>query len=261
MSCKGKVALVTGSASGIGKAIAIKLAQEGATVVVSDINEEAGKKVAEDLGEPAVFMKLNVCEEQEWNTVVDAIITKFGSWDILINNAGVGHPSNLEEVKMDDWMKTYKLLCVAPMVGCSLALKKMKEKGGSIVNIASLSAVTGFYMVADYGAAKAAISNATMSVAAHCTTMKYPIRCNAVQPAFCATPLVTDMLPKEMTALKESNPNLPEGYGATPHVMDPKYLLDPSEVANVTVFLASDAASGVNGSLYTLDKGWHATIY
>eukprot|EP01006_Ploeotia_vitrea_P043419 TRINITY_DN66726_c8_g1_i1.p1 TRINITY_DN66726_c8_g1~~TRINITY_DN66726_c8_g1_i1.p1 ORF type:complete len:261 (+),score=38.76 TRINITY_DN66726_c8_g1_i1:80-862(+) len=260
MSCKGKVALVTGAGSGIGKAIAIKLAEEGATVVVSDINKEAGTQVATEIGEPAIFMQLNVCSESEWNAVVDAIMEKFGAWHILINNAGTSHPSFLEDVKMSDWMETYKLITVAPMYGCSLALRKMKEHGGSIVNISSMSAEAGFYMTADNGAAKAAISNATMSVAAHCVTMKYPIRCNAVQPLFVVTPLAQKQLPAEMKAMKEKH-NLNEEFAKAPQMFDKKFLLDPEEVANVTCFLASDAASGVNGSLYTLDKGWRATIF
>ena len=243
-----KTALITGAARGIGAAIAEAFANEGAEVILTDIDESVGQKTAQALG--ARFEPLDVSQEDQWLQISN----KFPKLDILVNNAGitgfesgemVHDPAN---VSLDAWRAVHAVNLDGTLLGCRYAINAMKDAAkGSIINISSRSGLVGIPGAAAYASSKAAIINHTRSVALYCAQQGWQIRCNAIAPAAILTeiwePMLGDGPDREarMASLVADTPL--------------KRFGDPSEVAAVAVMLASDEAAYMTGETLTLDGG------
>lgn len=246
---KNKVAIITGSASGIGKETAILFAKEGAKVTVSDINEEAGQKVAEEIkknGGEAIFVKANTASADDNQKLVKETVQAFGGLHIAVNNAGVGSAfSKLADVKTEDWNRVIDINLSGVFYGMKYQIPEMiKANGGSIVNVASILGQVAFEGSAAYVASKHGVIGLTKAGALDHAMDN--IRVNAIGPGFVYTGLVN-----EETMGKEGIQDLEQK-----HAMH--RLGESREVAALCLFLASDAASFVTGSYYPVDGGYLA---
>lgn len=244
----GKTALITGAAQGIGAAIAKAFINEGANVILTDINDDLGLKTASDIG--AQYRRLNVTQEADW----DAIARETPQLDILVNNAGITGFENGPAAhdpamaSLDEWRRVHRTNLDGTFLGCRYAINAMKERGvGSIINIASRSGLVGIPGAAAYASSKAAILNHTRSVTLYCAQQGWAIRCNAIAPAAILTPIWEPMLGQGQ-AREETMAKL---VAATPL----KRFGQPKEVAALAVMLASDEATYMTGETLTLDGG------
>ncbi|MFD2597415.1 SDR family NAD(P)-dependent oxidoreductase [Sphingobacterium corticis] len=243
-----KVAIVTGAGSGIGQAIAELFASNGAKVVVSDINEENGKRVVDKIksaGGDAIFVKADSSSAEDNEKLVATTVEHFGRLDIACNNAGIGGPAQLTgEYDIDGWNKVINVNLNGVFYGCRYQLAQMaKNGGGNIVNIASVHGTVAAPMSSAYTATKHAVVGLTKNIAAEYA--KQNIRCNAVGPGYILTPLLEDNLTQEMQdAIAAKAPA--------------NRLGTPEEVANLVLFLSSDQASFITGSYYIADGGYTA---
>jgi 3(or 17)beta-hydroxysteroid dehydrogenase len=242
----GKIALVTGAASGIGLATAKRFASHGATVVLADVNCAAAE--AEAAVSPSMHaVQLDVTDDANWTAVVDGIVRRFGRIDAVVNNAGVGSMHDIETCSNDEWHRTMAVNVDGVFFGCRHAVRAMKAHGGSIVNISSVSGIVGGRNLVAYNASKGAVRLLSKSVALHCAHKRYGIRCNSVHPTFVETPMVEAMLQstrdpeRTRTVLADS---IPLGR-----------LGKPEEVADMLVYLVSDESQFVTGAEFVIDGG------
>lgn len=251
---EGKIALITGAAQGIGKATAIILAREGAQVIVSDINDLEGNKVAKEIGNGTRYIHLDVQEENQWKDAMKAILELYGKLNILVNNAGVtgfqeGFGSqDPENASLSSWRKVHAVNSDGVFLGCKYAIQTMKQfEGGAIVNISSRSGLVGIPGAAAYAASKASVRNHTKTVALYCCQQGYKIRCNSVHPAAILTPMWEPMLgngPERDARMAEIAKDIP---------MQKMGLAE--DVANAILFLASDESNYITGIELTVDGG------
>jgi NAD(P)-dependent dehydrogenase (short-subunit alcohol dehydrogenase family) len=249
-----KVALITGSAQGIGAAIAKAFVNEGAFVVVSDLCDAVGAELARSLGPSAVYCHLDVRCEADWIELIDSIIQKWGRLDVLVNNAGITGFENPEaahdpeNVTLQDWHSILATNLDGTFLGCKHAIRAMRPHHcGSIINISSRSGIVGIPGAAAYAASKAAVRNHTKSVALHCAEQGLNIRCNSIHPAAILTAMWDRVLgvdeQREQRALNTVK-NIPlKRFGRV------------EEVAAIAVLLASDEAEFMTGSEVTIDGG------
>ncbi|MDP9960743.1 glucose 1-dehydrogenase [Chryseobacterium lathyri] len=241
---KGKVAIITGAASGMGAAHAVAFVAEGAKVVLTDINEEKGLEVAKSLGDhSALFVKHDVSSKEDWDKVIEATEKTFGPVDILVNNAGIDKPALLEEMPEALYRQVIEINQVSVFLGMKAVIPSMKKGStGSIVNISSIAGfVAAPYRLA-YSASKFAVRGMTKSAAVELA--KYNIRVNSVHPGLIDTPM-TSAVPKE----ELSKINIPLGRAA-----------DAKEVSSLVVYLASDESSYSTGSEFIIDGGITAQL-
>ncbi|MBP1932681.1 NAD(P)-dependent dehydrogenase (short-subunit alcohol dehydrogenase family) [Ammoniphilus resinae] len=250
MRVDGKVAVVTGSGSGIGEAIAKRLSKEGAIVAICDLDEANGNRVADEIlstGNQAAFFKLDVSKEQNMKETIDKVVEKFGKFDIMVNNAGIGKAGTVIEQTEADWDLMMNVNAKGAFFGCKYAVKKMLDLGtkGSIVNIASVAGMVGVFNRAGYCASKAAIAGLTKSVASDFA--EQGIRVNSISPGTIESPWIKKILsdnPEPEQARIQMQQRQPIGRMGT-----------PDEIANLAVFLASDEASFITGSNMVADGG------
>ncbi len=253
MRIKDKIAFITGSARGIGKAIAELFHREGAVVIVSDINQEDGGALVKSLGSKAEFLYLDVGNEENWKTIAAYLADKYGGIDILVNNAGITGflestgPWDAENADLNSWEEVHRVNATGVMLGCKYAIQLMKEKGGSIINISSRSGLVGIPSAVAYASSKAAVRNHTKSVALYCAEQAYKIRCNSVHPAAIMTPMWDAMLGEgiqRQQIIEEVEAGIPLGHFG-----------EPLDVAYGVLYLASDESKYVTGIELTIDGG------
>lgn len=250
----GKVALVTGAARGIGEAIAQAFLNEGASVYLSDINDDLGFNTAKKLGRSAQYVHLDVRSERDWHYVTQLIVSTYGAIDVVVNNAGITgfEDGDLvhdpENASLEAWRSVHETNLDGVFLGCKYAIKAMRPKRtGSIINISSRSGLVGIPGAAAYASSKAAIRNHTKSVALYCAEQGLQIRCNSVHPAAVLTPMWEPMLgngPDREARMAELVSDTPlRRFGM------------PEEVAALAVLLASDEATYITGSEFSIDGG------
>ncbi|TGN67947.1 SDR family oxidoreductase [Paracoccus liaowanqingii] len=247
-----KTALVTGGARGIGAAIARAFRDEGADVILTDIDGANGQAMADEMG--AIFVRLDVSTEADW----DAVAERFPAIDVLVNNAGItgfegpfdGAPPahDPENASLADWRAVHAVNNDGTFLGCRYAIRAMRAKGvGSIINISSRSGLVGIPMAAAYAASKAAIRNHTKSVALYCAGQGLAIRCNSIHPAAIMTPMWEPMLGDGL--------DRPDREAAMVADTPLRRFGDAAEVAALAVMLASDEVAYMTGAELTLDGG------
>lgn len=244
----GRTAIVTGAASGIGKATAQRLASEGANVVITDINDDAGKAVAAELtgqGYSAAFMHHDVTNEADWQRVIDDTVAAYSGLDILVNNAGMGDLLDIDAATLADWDRTIAIDQTSIFLGMKLASPHLKASGhGSVINISSIFGISGGFGTSPaYHAAKGAVRTLTKNVAL--LWAQQGVRVNSVHPGFIDTPIIsqTKGTPFEQVMLDMT----PMGR-----------LGKPDEIAAAVAYLASDDASFVTGCELAVDGGYLA---
>ena len=247
-----KTALITGGARGIGAAIARAFIDEGATVILTDIDVATGKATAQNIG--AIFARLNVSSEADW----DATAERFTTLDILVNNAGItgfegpfdsAPPAHdPENATLADWRAVHAVNNDGTFLGCRYAIRAMRTKGaGSIINISSRSGLVGIPMAAAYAASKAAIRNHTKSVALYCAGQGLAIRCNSIHPAAIMTPMWEPML--------GNGPDRADREAKMVADTPMRRFGEAAEGAALAVMLASDEAAYMTGAELTIDGG------
>ncbi|MGV6807569.1 MAG: glucose 1-dehydrogenase [bacterium] len=250
----GKVCLVTGGGNGIGEATAIRLAEEGAVVAVSDIQFEAASAVAQricDGGGTATAYHQDVTDKNQWLEIIEQIISESGQLDVLINNAGVSRIANIEEETLDDWRKVQSVNTESVFLGCQAAIAAMKEKGGAIINISSIMGLVGDQDETAYNASKGGVRLMTKSIALHCANKGYNIRVNSVHPGYIETPMMA-------AAVETMGAKAEEMIGRIMGNIPVKKLGNPVDIANGCLFLASDQSAYMTGSELVIDGGYTA---
>jgi len=189
----GKIAIVTGAGSGLGKTISKRFAEEGAQVVLTDIDLESATNVANAIGtQQAIALHQDVADEQRWDDIVAATIDAFGTPHVLVNNAGLVIPGTIEDCSLEQFRLQNSIMLEGVFLGCRAAVKAMKsnDQPSSIINLSSMAALQGYSPFVAYSAAKGGVRSMTKSVALHCKEQDYPIRCNSLHPAGIDTPMV-----------------------------------------------------------------------
>jgi len=245
----GKVAFVTGAGQGIGEAIALKLAQEGASVTIAEINADKGAKVAAAIlaaGHKALFIKTDITQENDISSAAEQTITQFGGLDIVVNNAGKNFYFDPAQMTSSEWDDSMGLDLKSAWMCAKYAIPSMvKAGGGSIINIASVHARMTAPGMFPYAAAKAGMVGMTRSMALDLG--KHNIRVNAVCPGWVRTELVDEWIARQ--------PDPVDALGAVQRVIALQRMAEPMEVANFVAFLASDEAQYFTGSELIIDGG------
>jgi 3-oxoacyl-[acyl-carrier protein] reductase len=249
MRMKDKVVLVTGGAAGIGKATALRFAEEGAKVIICDVNETVGQETCKQLGEGAAFYKVNVASREDVQKWIDDVVAKYGRMDVLVNNAGVLRDGQLIKFKegqlVDQMSETdFDLVISVNLKGvfnCTQAVAPVmaKQKSGVILNATSVVGLDGNFGQTNYVATKSGVIGMTKVWARELG--KFGIRVNAVAPGFIATEMVTAMPEKILDSMKARTP-----LGR---------LGEPRDIANAYLFLASEEASFITGETLRVDGG------
>jgi 3alpha(or 20beta)-hydroxysteroid dehydrogenase len=239
----GKVALISGAARGMGASHAQVLAAHGASVVIADLLEDEGRALAEKINaefndgtdrDVALFVHLDVTDYESWTAAVGAAVERFGTLDVLVNNAGIFTRGSVEDADVDEWRRTIEIDLTGNFLGMKAAVPAMKAAGGSIINISSIAGLVGFKNRAAYAAAKWGVQGLTKTSAMDLGP--YNIRVNSVHPGSVKTP---------MTA------GLKRGFGQIPLGRD----AETQEISDLIVFLASDESSFMTGANLAIDGG------
>lgn len=254
---QGLQALVTGAAQGLGLACAQRLAEEGATVVLTDLNEERGRAAAAALG--ATFLKQDVADEEHWQTLARHL--ESNGLHILVNNAGIegdiSAAKDPEHALLDDWNRIFAVNTAGVFLACKHMIPILAASGGgSIVNFSSVASLVPTPFLMAYGAAKAAVEHLTRSVALHCAERGYAVRCNSVHPGQIMTPMLEGLFARQGQALGTSAEavaaefvrSIPMGCYQEPH-----------DIANLVLFLASAESRYVTGQAIACDGGFTLT--
>jgi NAD(P)-dependent dehydrogenase (short-subunit alcohol dehydrogenase family) len=246
---QGKRCLVSGAARGIGLAVCERLIEEGAQVMMADVDAASGETQAQRLGEHAVFQPLDVTRDEQWDAALDAIERRWGGVDVLVNNAGIALMGDIESTTPEQWQRTLDVNLSAVMLGTRKAVARMKGQGGAIVNMASIEGLIGEPLALAYNAAKGGVRLFSKSAAIHCARAGYGIRINCVCPGF----IDTEMVRGAVGGLGEE---AAEQFHQTLMARVPMGRLGHArEIANAVLFAASDEASFMTGADLVVDGG------
>ncbi|MFC3418699.1 glucose 1-dehydrogenase [Salinicoccus hispanicus] len=238
---EGKVAVITGGAGGMGKVHAKLFVDEGAKVVIADLGASDGKKTADELGDQAVFIELDVTDESNWTKLIEETENKFGPINILVNNAGIVVSKSIEDTSLEDFRKTSMINQDGVFLGMKHVLSSMKKAdNGSIVNISSISGMVGSANTSAYIASKFAVRGLTKAAAVEFAP--HGIRVNSVHPGTIRTPMTEQEDVREM--VKELEQKIPL-----------KRMAEPQEISNLVLYLASDESSYSTGTEFVADGG------
>lgn len=242
----GKVALISGGASGIGEAHVRIFASEGAKVVTGDIQDDKGKAVVEAVkknGGEAVFVRLDVAKEEDWTNAVKTAVARFGKLTTLINNAGIYWPEGIEAETLEKWNKMIAVNQTGVWLGMKTAVPEMRKAGsGAIVNISSLYGIIGSPSSIAYHASKGAVR--IMSKVAALEYARQGIRVNSIHPGQIETPILAGLTPQQNEQIKAATPMGRMGK--------------PEEIAYGSLYLCSDEAAYTTGTELIIDGGWSA---
>lgn len=243
------VAIITGAGSGIGRAIAHRFSEEGASVLISDIDLAAVENVAAELSGPARAMCQDISDEAGWTEVVQAAIEAFGKLDILVNNAASAIEGTPESAAREDWRRILEVNVEGLYLGCRAVIPVMRVgDGGVIINIASTVAASAAPpQLAAYGASKAAVRQYTRTLARYCGVSGYKVRCNSINPGAINTPML------QASIARTSDPAL---YARKMAEKAPLGRIgEPKDIAHAALFLASDEANFITGAELNVDGG------
>jgi 3(or 17)beta-hydroxysteroid dehydrogenase len=246
----GKIALITGGASGIGRATARAFAAEGAWVAIADINTENGQAAAAELGPSGFFTPLDVTSETSWLDALAAVKARFGGLNVLVNGAGISPGDTIENASLEHWHKVHAICLDGVFLGCKHGVPLIHASGGgAIVNISSVAGLIGVPTLASYSSAKAGVRNLSKSIALHCAREGYAIRCNSIHPGSVNTPILKQVHGGviEERHIQRRERAVPMGR-----------IGQPEEIAKPILFLASDDASFITGAELVVDGGFTA---
>ena len=230
-----KVALISGGARGMGASHAKLLVAEGAKVVIADILDEEGTALAEELGDAARYVHLDVTSFDQWQAAVQTAVDQFGGLDVLVNNAGIANFGSIEDYSLEDWDKIIAINLTGVFYGTKAVIEPMKQRGsGSIINISSTAGLQGYEALPGYNAAKFGVRGLSKSTALDLG--KYNIRVNSVRPGVIRTPMTESL-------------ETPQNHVALHRVGE------PIELSNMILFLASDESSFSTGAEFVADGG------
>jgi NAD(P)-dependent dehydrogenase (short-subunit alcohol dehydrogenase family) len=251
---RGKIALISGAASGIGRETARLFAQEGADVVLADINGDAGRQAAAQIGPAASFVPLDVTQEDSWSMALKAVMERAGRLDVLVNCAGIWVDGDFIASPLTRWQRTIDVNAKGTFLGCRFAVEAMRARGnaGAIVNIASVYANIGADDAVAYAASKGAVRLLTKAVAMYCAANDLPVRCNSVHPTY----VDSEML-EVFAAAVGGRQKAVEGLSSA---IPMRKLPVPLDIAEAILFLASDAARMITGAELPVDGGMLAGI-
>lgn len=245
---EGKTAIITGAAQGMGAATAHLFAQEGARLLLGDVQVEMGEKLAGDIGGACLFEKLDVSQDLDWAAIVDMAKTQFGQVDILINNAGLVHFTAIEYLDVEQAQHIFSVNTLGALLGIKHVVPGMKaQKSGSIINVSSVDGLRGCNGLSVYTASKWALRGLTKSLAYELGTSG--IRVNSIHPGGVNTPMGNSrgLPPEELASAFQRVPLQRIG--------------EPEEIAQASLFLASEAASYITGAELAVDGGWGAGYF
>jgi NAD(P)-dependent dehydrogenase (short-subunit alcohol dehydrogenase family) len=251
----GRVALVTGGASGIGRAIVERLAADGARVVITDIQADLGRSVADEL--KLGFVSHDVSSEQQWLDVISQVQQRWGGLHVLVNNAGILSPpseeANPETTSLTDWRRMFAINVEGVFLGCKTAIPVIQASGGgSIINMSSVAALLATPFATAYGAAKATVRQLTKSVAQHCAEQRLNVRCNSVHPGLVRTKALEKAFAEAATQEGVAFETVLKGRQAAIPMGEFSRV---EEIAAAVSFLASDESRHMTGAQIVIDGG------
>ncbi len=251
----GKVAIVTGGASGIGRACALRLAAEGASVMVTDIQDDLGATTVAaitDKGGTAEFLHHDVTSEDEWRAVVAATVASLGGVHVLVNNAGIAIGGSIVTMTLADWQRQQSINLDGVFLGIKHCIPAMRESGsGSIINMSSVAGLKGSASLAAYNATKGGVRLLTKGVALECAQNRWPIRLNSVHPGIIDTPIWTKINPE----FSDDGSHIIDADALASIAVPSGVLGSANDVANGVLFLASDDSSYMTGTELVIDGG------
>jgi NAD(P)-dependent dehydrogenase (short-subunit alcohol dehydrogenase family) len=241
----GKVALITGAAGAFGGEMVRRFLLEGAKIVASDTEAVGLAAITARHGDAVLTLAADVGCEKDWEKAHQLTLERSGRLDILVNNAGLSHtgaPQDAEHVSLEQWRAVQRVNVEGTLLGCQMAIRAMRQSGGSIINISSIAALNPSPNMIAYGTSKAAVRYMTRSVAAYCAAKGYNIRCNSIHPGWFLTPMVREArTPAELATQEKSIPL--RRFGSL------------ADIAEAAIYLASDQASYITGAKLVIDGG------
>ena len=254
MRVNGKVAVVTGAASGLGFAATQRLMDEGARVILTDINREVLETMSERLSHYSTSQYStiyhDVSSEDSWKEVIEKVEIEFNSFNVLVNSAGISLGADIVSTDFEVWKKVHEVNLDSVFLGCKYATPIMAKYGhGSIINLSSISGIVAGWNTAAYNSSKAGVRHLTKSVALYCAKKGYDIRCNSIHPAFVNTPILDPLKQAfgEEKAVQKLARQIPINK-----------IGEPEDVAYAILYLASDESKFMTGTEIVLDGGLSA---